>query len=82
MEVALVNVYKPKTSVVNGKIVHDYSITLPHSKTASSHSKSSTETAYLKAHQSSNGSHRAKSPSGPRLRPPAQTRRNTRKTNL
>ncbi len=25
MEVALVNVYKPKTSVVNGKIVHDYS---------------------------------------------------------
>ena len=26
MEVSLVNVYKPKTSVVNGKIVHDYSI--------------------------------------------------------
>ena len=25
MEVALVNVYKPKTSVANGKIVHDYS---------------------------------------------------------
>ena len=24
MEVALVNVYKPKTSVVDGKIVHDY----------------------------------------------------------
>ena len=26
MEVSLVNVYKPKTKVVNGKIVHDYSI--------------------------------------------------------
>ncbi len=26
MEVSLVNVYKPKTSVVNGKILHDYSI--------------------------------------------------------
>ncbi len=26
MEVTLVNVYKPKTSVANGKIVHDYSI--------------------------------------------------------
>ena len=26
MEVALVNVYKPKTSVANGKIVHDYSV--------------------------------------------------------
>ena len=26
MEVALVNVYKPKTSVVNGKILHDYSV--------------------------------------------------------
>lgn len=25
MEVALVNVYRPKTSVVNGKIIHDYS---------------------------------------------------------
>ena len=26
MEVALVNVYKPKTTVANGKIVHDYSV--------------------------------------------------------
>jgi phosphoribosylaminoimidazole-succinocarboxamide synthase len=26
MEVSLVNVYKPKTSVVNGKIIHDYSV--------------------------------------------------------
>ncbi len=26
MEVALVNVYKPKTSVTNGKIMHDYSV--------------------------------------------------------
>jgi phosphoribosylaminoimidazole-succinocarboxamide synthase len=26
MEVTLVNVYKPQTSVVNGKIVHDYSV--------------------------------------------------------
>ena len=29
MEVSLVNVYKPKTSVVNGKIVHDYSVYTP-----------------------------------------------------
>ena len=29
MEVNLVNVYKPKTSVVNGKIIHDYSIYTP-----------------------------------------------------
>ncbi len=29
MEVNLVNVYKPKTSVVNGKIVHDYSMYKP-----------------------------------------------------
>ncbi len=29
MEVSLVNVYKPQTSVVNGKIVHDYSIYTP-----------------------------------------------------
>jgi phosphoribosylaminoimidazole-succinocarboxamide synthase len=29
MEVALVNVYKPKTSVTHGKIVHDYSIYTP-----------------------------------------------------
>jgi phosphoribosylaminoimidazole-succinocarboxamide synthase len=29
MEVALVNVYKPKTSVVNSKIVHDYSVYTP-----------------------------------------------------
>ncbi len=29
MEVALVNVYKPKTSVVNGKIAHDYSVYTP-----------------------------------------------------
>lgn len=26
MEVALVNIYKPKTSVTNGKIIHDYSM--------------------------------------------------------
>lgn len=32
MEVALVNVYKPKTSVVNGKIVHEYSIYTPELK--------------------------------------------------
>jgi len=29
MEVSLVNVYKPQTSVVNGKIVHDYSTYTP-----------------------------------------------------
>jgi phosphoribosylaminoimidazole-succinocarboxamide synthase len=29
MEVCLVNVYKPKTSVVNGKIVHNYSVYTP-----------------------------------------------------
>lgn len=29
MEVCLVNVYKPKTSVVNSKIVHDYSVYTP-----------------------------------------------------
>lgn len=29
MEVALVNVYKPKTSVANGKIQHDYSVYTP-----------------------------------------------------
>src|SRR5208337_268356 len=29
MEVSLVNVYKPQTSVLNGKIVHDYSIYTP-----------------------------------------------------
>jgi len=29
MEVSLVNVYKPKTSVVNGKIFHDYSMYKP-----------------------------------------------------
>jgi len=29
MEVALVNVYRPKTSVANGKIVHDYSVYNP-----------------------------------------------------
>ncbi len=29
MEVNLVNVYKPKTSVVNGKIIHDYSMYTP-----------------------------------------------------
>jgi phosphoribosylaminoimidazole-succinocarboxamide synthase len=29
MEVSLVNVYKPQTSVVNGKIVHDYSVYTP-----------------------------------------------------
>jgi phosphoribosylaminoimidazole-succinocarboxamide synthase len=32
MEVNLVNVYKPKTSVVNGKIVHDYSVYTPNLK--------------------------------------------------
>jgi phosphoribosylaminoimidazole-succinocarboxamide synthase len=32
MEVSLVNVYKPKTSVVNGKIVHDYSFYTPKMK--------------------------------------------------
>ncbi len=32
MEVALVNVYGPKTSVVNGKIVHDYSAYTPEMK--------------------------------------------------
>ncbi len=32
MEVGLVNVYKPKTSVVNGKIVHDYSAYTPELK--------------------------------------------------
>ncbi len=29
MEVSLVNVYKPKTSVVNGKVFHDYSMYTP-----------------------------------------------------
>ncbi|HYA77227.1 MAG TPA: phosphoribosylaminoimidazolesuccinocarboxamide synthase [Verrucomicrobiae bacterium] len=29
MEVSLVNVYKPQTSLVNGKIVHDYSLYTP-----------------------------------------------------
>jgi phosphoribosylaminoimidazole-succinocarboxamide synthase len=29
MEVALVNVYRPKTSVANGKIQHDYSVYIP-----------------------------------------------------
>ena len=29
MEVALVNVYKPNTSVVNGKVMHDYSAYTP-----------------------------------------------------
>jgi phosphoribosylaminoimidazole-succinocarboxamide synthase len=29
MEVALVNVYKPKTTVQNGKVIHDYSIYTP-----------------------------------------------------
>ena len=29
MEVALVNVYKPKTTVQNGKVVHDYSVYTP-----------------------------------------------------
>jgi phosphoribosylaminoimidazole-succinocarboxamide synthase len=29
MEVSLVNVYKPQTSIVNGKIVHDYSLYTP-----------------------------------------------------
>lgn len=32
MEVSLVNVYKPQTSVINGKIVHDYSIYTPNLK--------------------------------------------------
>ena len=32
MEVSLVNVYKPQTSVINGKIVHDYSIYTPNQK--------------------------------------------------
>jgi len=32
MEVSLVNVYKPQTSVVNGKIVHDYSVYTPNLK--------------------------------------------------
>jgi phosphoribosylaminoimidazole-succinocarboxamide synthase len=32
MEVCLVNVYKPQTSVVNGKIVHDYSAYTPNLK--------------------------------------------------
>jgi phosphoribosylaminoimidazole-succinocarboxamide synthase len=32
MEVSLVNVYKPKTSVVNGKIMNDYSIYTPNLK--------------------------------------------------
>jgi len=32
MEVSLVNVYKPKTSVVNSKIVHDYSVYTPELK--------------------------------------------------
>jgi phosphoribosylaminoimidazole-succinocarboxamide synthase len=32
MEVALVNVYKPKTSVANGKIQHDYSVYIPNLK--------------------------------------------------
>jgi phosphoribosylaminoimidazole-succinocarboxamide synthase len=32
MEVSLVNVYKPQTSVVNSKIVHDYSIYTPNLK--------------------------------------------------
>ena len=29
MEVSLVNVYKPKTGIINGKIIHDYSIYTP-----------------------------------------------------
>ena len=32
MEVCLVNVYKPQTSVVNGKIIHDYSVYTPNLK--------------------------------------------------
>ena len=32
MEVSLVNVYKPKTNVVNGKIMHDYSAYTPNLK--------------------------------------------------
>jgi len=32
MEVNLVNIYKPKTSVVNGKIIHDYSMYKPNLK--------------------------------------------------
>ncbi|MGD0995625.1 MAG: phosphoribosylaminoimidazolesuccinocarboxamide synthase [Candidatus Bathyarchaeia archaeon] len=32
MEVSLVNVYKPQTSVLNGKIVHDYNIYTPNLK--------------------------------------------------
>jgi phosphoribosylaminoimidazole-succinocarboxamide synthase len=32
MEVSLVNVYKPQTSVVNSKIVHDYSVYTPNLK--------------------------------------------------
>jgi phosphoribosylaminoimidazole-succinocarboxamide synthase len=32
MEVCLVNVYKPQTSVVNGKITHDYSVYTPNLK--------------------------------------------------
>ncbi|MCW3996568.1 MAG: phosphoribosylaminoimidazolesuccinocarboxamide synthase [Candidatus Bathyarchaeota archaeon] len=32
MEVALVNVYRPKTTVIEGKIVHDYSIYTPQLK--------------------------------------------------
>jgi len=32
MEVCLVNVYKPRTSVVNGKITHDYSVYAPNLK--------------------------------------------------
>ena len=63
MEVALVNVYKPNSSVVRQQNSPRLQrIHAQHSKTASSHSKSSTATAYPKAHQSSNVSHRAKSP--------------------
>jgi phosphoribosylaminoimidazole-succinocarboxamide synthase len=32
MEVCLANVYKPQTSVVNGKIIHDYSVYTPNLK--------------------------------------------------
>ena len=32
MEISLVNVYKPKTSVVNGKLLHDYSMYTPQLK--------------------------------------------------
>jgi len=32
MEVSLVNVYKPKTSVINGKVMHDYSVYTPELK--------------------------------------------------